>query len=63
MIAWLQANLSTILVGLVLFCLLGLVVFRMIRQRQRGETSCGCGCANCAMKDACHTAKESKEKE
>ena len=57
MLAWVLSYLSTILVGLALACLLGLIVWRMIRQRMRGETSCGCGCENCAMKGVCHTTK------
>lgn len=63
MLAWLQSNLSTILVGLALLCLLGWIVFRMIRQRKREESSCGCGCSNCAMNGTCHAAKEKKDNE
>lgn len=57
MLAWLSANLSTILVGLVVLALLAAVVFYMICQKKRGESSCGCGCANCAMHDTCHESK------
>ena len=57
MLAWLWSNLSTILVGLALLCLLGLIVWRMIVRRRRGETSCGCGCEHCAMRGTCHAPK------
>ena len=60
MLAWVLSYLSTILVGLALACLLGLIVWRMIRQRKRGETSCVCGCENCAMKGACHITENNE---
>ena len=60
---WLVNNLSTILVGLgVLALLVGVIVY-MIRQKRRGETSCGCGCTNCAMRGTCHAANQENNEE
>ena len=58
--AWLLENLATILVGLALALLLGGIILHMIRQKKRGETSCGCGCANCAMNGTCHAKKDNE---
>jgi hypothetical protein len=42
-----SGNLSTIVVGALIFGVLGLVVFRLIRAIRRGQSACGCGCAGC----------------
>lgn len=54
MLEWLIANLGTIIVGLILFLILTAIVVKMIRDKKKGRTSCGCGCANCAMRGSCH---------
>ena len=58
---WIVNNLSTILVSLVLLGLLSGIVWSMVRKKKRGESSCGCGCSNCAMNGTCHAAKINKE--
>ena len=56
--AWLLENWSTIVVGLALAAVIGGIVLHMIRQKRRGETSCGCGCSNCAMRGECHASQQ-----
>ena len=56
MFSWLMANLATILVSLVLLLIVGLIIRSMIRERKAGVSSCGHGCANCAMHGRCHKA-------
>ena len=51
---WIAANLGTIFVGLVLLIIVGLVVFKLVRDKKKGKSTCGCGCSNCAMKGSCH---------
>ena len=46
MLSWLTANLGTILISAVLVYLL--------RQKKAGKSSCGAGCAHCAMHGRCH---------
>ncbi len=58
MLQWLQANLATILVALIVFAVLALVLVKMIRDRKRGKTSCSCGCSACPHAAACHQTKE-----
>ena len=57
---WLIANGATILIGSVLLGVLVAIVVSLIRKKKRGETSCGCGCSGCAMKELCHSAKKSE---
>ena len=57
--------LPTILAGLAVAAVLGLIIGLMIRGKRRGRpvTGCsGCGgsCASCAMSGACHSAAHGK---
>lgn len=62
MIQWLSANIGTILICLVLLVIVGLIVRSLIRQKKRGKSSCGCGCAHCAMQGACHSREQPQAK-
>lgn len=59
---WLSANIGTILVLLIVCALVALVVRKMIRDRRKGKSSCGCNCAHCAMAGSCHSANQQKGK-
>ncbi len=54
MLAWLEANVSTILVGAVLLAVVVLAVRKLIRDRREGNSPCGCGgCDGCAACGKC----------
>lgn len=55
MLNWLSQNLPTILVALVVLAVCTLIVVKMIRDKKKGKSSCGCGCSGCAMKELCHS--------
>ena len=55
MLQWIHANIGSILVCLVLLAAVALIVRSLIRQKKQGKTSCGCGCAHCAMRGSCHS--------
>ena len=48
-------NMGTIAVLIVLAVIVGLVIFKMRKDKKEGKGSCGCGCGGCAMKDSCHS--------
>ncbi len=50
---WLIANLGTIVVGLIVAAVITLIVVYLIRKKKKGESTCGCDCANCPMKNKC----------
>ena len=54
MLAWVTANLSTIVVSAILLAIVTSISLHLIRQKKQGKSSCGCGCANCAMHGQCH---------
>ena len=55
---WLKQNLGTIVVSLVLVAIVVLIIAKMVRDKKNGKSSCGCGCANCAMRGKCHTSEK-----
>jgi len=46
-----------ILIALSFASLLVFIAYRLVRAKKRGESSCGCGCSQCAMRDTCHAQK------
>ena len=46
MLHWISANLSTILITLVLIAIVVLIIRSLIRQKKQGKSSCGAGCAH-----------------
>lgn len=54
---WIIQNLATITAGAIIFSVVGLIVFSMIRNRKKGKSS-GCGgCSGCPMSGSCHSGK------
>lgn len=45
---------ATIVISIILAAVIALIIFNMYRKKKQGKSSCGCGCSNCAMSDACH---------
>lgn len=43
---WITANVGTIVVGFILLAIVGLVIFYLVRQKQKGISQCG-GCNGC----------------
>ena len=54
MFEWIQSNLLTIAILLVLAAAVFAIVFSLIRDRKKGRSSCGSGCAHCPMTGKCH---------
>lgn len=57
MLTWISENIATIIICMVLIAVVTAVIASMVRSKKKGKSSCGCGCANCAMKDSCHSKK------
>ena len=57
MLDWLAGNLAAILICAALLAAVAAIAAGLIRDRKRGKSSCGCGCANCPMSGACHSKK------
>lgn len=55
MLNWIAENLATILICAILILIVFLIIRYLLRQKKAGKSSCGCGCANCAMHRQCHS--------
>lgn len=54
MFAFLLTHWGTILICAVLLAVVVLIVCKLIRDKRRGKSSCGCGCDHCPNASACH---------
>ena len=57
MLLWLQTNMGTLVVVLVLAIALGAIVRKVLRDKRAGRHACGCdcgSCSGCAMQGQCH---------
>ncbi len=54
MISWISQNIVTIIICLVLALIVTLIIVGLVRDKKKGKSSCGCNCANCAMRGSCH---------
>ena len=57
-IEWLSANVGSIAVGALLLAVVVAIVVSKIINRKKGKSSCGCGCASCALAGQCHASKK-----
>lgn len=55
MFDFLVNNASTIIVGAAVAALLAFVIIKMVKDKKKGKSSCGCSCAGCPSAGACHT--------
>ncbi|MCI8801251.1 FeoB-associated Cys-rich membrane protein [Acetatifactor muris] len=58
MFDWIAENAATIIISVILIAVVAAIVTSMIRNKKKGKSSCGCGCANCPMGAACHSGKQ-----
>ena len=53
MIAWVSTNIGNIAVTLALLVIVAAVIFKLIKDKKNGRSSCGGDCAHCGMCDLC----------
>lgn len=53
MLTWISANLGSIVVFLILAAIVTAVIYKMIKDRKNGISSCGGNCAKCGMCGSC----------
>ena len=52
-------NLPTIIALIVVVAIVGLVIWKMIRDKKQGKGGCSCGCSSCSC--GCDTSKKDKQ--
>ena len=58
MILFFQENLGTIVVLAALAVVVALIIRKLVSDRRKGQTSCGCGCSGCPNSGLCHSPKK-----
>ena len=53
MIAWITANFGNIIVSLILIAVVTAVIFKLVKDKKNGVSSCGGNCAHCGMYGSC----------
>jgi len=61
MSTWIAQNIANILVVVVLIAIVTGILWKLISDKRKGKSSCGCGCSSCTMGDLCKKP-EKKEK-
>ena len=54
MLAWLSANIGTILISLALLAVVITVIAVMRKDKKKGKSTCGGNCGHCPMSGSCH---------
>ena len=54
MLEWITENIGTILISAVLLLVVVLIIRKLVKDKKKGKSSCGCNCAHCAMSGSCH---------
>ncbi len=54
MLNWIANNIATILISLGLLIIVFAIIVKLVKDKKKGKSSCGCNCAHCAMAGSCH---------
>ena len=54
MLAWITENIGTILISAVLLLVVVLIIRKLVKDKKKGKSSCGCNCAHHLMSGSCH---------
>ncbi len=57
MFMWFNENLANIIICMVLIAVVALIITGMFKNKRKGKSSCGSGCAGCPMSGSCHHGK------
>lgn len=57
MLTWILENIATIIICVVLLAIVAAIIVRIVGDKKKGKSSCGCGCANCPVSGSCHQKK------
>lgn len=60
MLNWIANNISTVLISLGLLIIVAAIIAKMVKDKKKGKSSCGCNCAHCAMSGSCHSNIKTK---
>lgn len=60
MLSVFSENIGSFAVLAIVVLIIGIVAFKLIRDKKRGKSSCSCGCGSCPMSAECHSKNSDK---
>ena len=57
MLAFISDNIATVIICAVLVAVVAAIIVGMAKNRKKGKSSYGCGCAGCPMNGSCRRVK------
>ncbi len=51
-------NIGTVVIAAALLAVVALITAKLVRDKRKGKSSCGCNCGCCPMNGECHKGKE-----
>ena len=57
MSVWIAQNLATMLISNDLILMIAENVVKLVKDKKKGKSSCGCNCGSCPMSGSCHSKK------
>lgn len=54
MLIWLSNNIGTLAAAMIVIAIVCMAAVITIKNKKKGQSSCGCNCAHCAMAGSCH---------
>ena len=54
-------HLGTLIVGVIVAAIVGLLIFSLVKSRKKNGCGCGCGCTSCPMGAKCPSFKSGSE--
>ncbi len=58
LIEFLKNNLGTIAVLIIVLAMVAALVYKLIKDKRAGKSSCSCGCSDCPMSGKCHESEK-----
>ena len=55
---WILANIWPIVVALILIAIVTLIIIKLIKDKKKGRSSCGCNCGSCPMSGSCKSSQK-----
>ncbi|MDE6092611.1 MAG: FeoB-associated Cys-rich membrane protein [Ruminococcus sp.] len=47
-------NAGTVITGLILIAIIAMIIIRLVSDKKKGKSSCGCNCGCCPNSENCH---------
>ncbi|MBO4433691.1 MAG: FeoB-associated Cys-rich membrane protein [Clostridia bacterium] len=54
MLIWLEENIGSAIAVILLIAVVAAIITKIVVDKKKGKSNCGCNCAGCAMSEQCN---------